>query len=149
MAAPINSSSWSTPEVYKHHEQHNMCPSQPNDRKGKGRRPKKVKVRIFSIHAQYLASKLARLPLCNFLFCISLSAGVHHQLGVSLPDGVRSPSHRGDDRTNPALCAVQVCGGGLDEYPAEEFRGLPHQVPETHQCKIWTGSIQLIMMSDT
>uniref|UniRef100_A0A674DCW9 RNA binding motif protein 48 n=1 Tax=Salmo trutta TaxID=8032 RepID=A0A674DCW9_SALTR len=83
MAAPINSSSLSTPEVYKHHEQHNMCPSQPNYRKG--RRPKEVKVYTINLESRYLMlSALYRF--------------------------------------------------GLDEYPAEEFRGLPHQVAETHQA---------------
>ncbi|XP_010889825.1 RNA-binding protein 48 [Esox lucius] len=50
MAAPLNS--WSTPEVYKHHEQQKICPSRPKYREG--RRPKAVKVYTINLESRYL-----------------------------------------------------------------------------------------------
>ncbi|KAJ7991801.1 hypothetical protein DPEC_G00287640 [Dallia pectoralis] len=50
MAAPVNC--WSTPEVYKHHEQQKICPSRPKYREG--RRPKAVKVYTINLESRYL-----------------------------------------------------------------------------------------------
>ncbi|CAB1350735.1 unnamed protein product [Coregonus sp. 'balchen'] len=52
MAAFGNSSCWSTPEVYKHHEQQKICPSRPKYREG--RRPKAVKVYTINLESRYL-----------------------------------------------------------------------------------------------
>ncbi|XP_067112453.1 RNA-binding protein 48 isoform X2 [Osmerus mordax] len=52
MAASVNSSSWSTPEVYKHHEQQKICISRPKYREG--RRPKAVKVYTINLESRFL-----------------------------------------------------------------------------------------------
>ncbi|XP_024251131.1 RNA-binding protein 48 [Oncorhynchus tshawytscha] len=52
MAGFTNSSCWSTPEVYKHHEQQKICPSRPKYREG--RRPKAVKVYTINLESRYL-----------------------------------------------------------------------------------------------
>ncbi|KAM3843371.1 RNA-binding protein 48-like [Diretmus argenteus] len=53
MAAPVNNSScWSTPEVYKHHEQRKVCISRPKYREG--RKAKAVKVYTINLESRYL-----------------------------------------------------------------------------------------------
>ncbi|XP_029919611.1 RNA-binding protein 48 [Myripristis murdjan] len=52
MAAPNDSSCWSSPEVYKHHEQQKVCISRPKYREG--RKAKAVKVYTINLESRYL-----------------------------------------------------------------------------------------------
>ncbi|KAJ8267663.1 hypothetical protein COCON_G00128350 [Conger conger] len=52
MAAFSGSSSWSTPEVHKHHEQQTVCHTRPKYRDG--RRPKAVKVYTINLESRFL-----------------------------------------------------------------------------------------------
>ncbi|XP_071396867.1 RNA-binding protein 48 [Centroberyx affinis] len=53
MAAPVNNSGcWSTPEIYKHHEQQKVCISRPKYREG--RRAKAVKVYTINLESRYV-----------------------------------------------------------------------------------------------
>ncbi|KAG7458198.1 hypothetical protein MATL_G00235580 [Megalops atlanticus] len=52
MAASEGSTSWSTPEVHKHHEQQTVCHTRPKYREG--RRPKAVKVYTINLESRFL-----------------------------------------------------------------------------------------------
>ncbi|KAM6959353.1 RNA-binding protein 48 [Aplochiton taeniatus] len=52
MAAPVGSSCWNTPEVYKHHEQNKVCASRPKYREG--RRDRAVKVYTINLESCFL-----------------------------------------------------------------------------------------------
>ena len=66
-------------------------------------------------------------------------SGLHHQPRVSVPYDPRGSSHWSDVRVNPAVCPLRSCRGvQAPRWVSSRgvHRGVPRQVPETHQCQV-------------